>query len=76
MALVTRNNLHRPLAIVTGREILSMPIIQSEIAGGRLQITLGRSLHPEEARLEAENLAMALRPSGRMSTRWVLAETR
>lgn len=38
-ATVTRNNIGRQLAIMIGGEIISAPVVQTEITGGRLAIT-------------------------------------
>lgn len=75
-ARVTRDNVGRPLAIVVDGEILSLPRIQSEIPGGRLQITLGGALDPAASELEARSLAVALSPEGRIETRWRIDEQR
>lgn len=40
---LTRNNLDKPIAIVLGEKILTMPIVKAPITGGRVQITMGGS---------------------------------
>lgn len=38
---LTRDNLDKPIAIVLGEKILTMPIVKAPITGGRVQITMG-----------------------------------
>lgn len=39
LLLLTRNNIKKPIAIVINKHIVSMPIVNEEIAGGRLTIS-------------------------------------
>jgi preprotein translocase subunit SecD len=55
----TRLALRRRLAIVVDGRVNSAPVIQSVIAGGHIQITLG-NLDPETQRQEAQRLAQGL----------------
>jgi hypothetical protein len=74
MRALTRENLRRTLAIVVDDEVLSAPIIMSEI-GSHVQISLG-DMDPDALLLEAQSIAAALRPGQRIRTPWVLAEER
>lgn len=49
------------LAIIVNDEVVSAPMIQSPIPGGRAQITLGRLDTPERRLAEAHDLAVTLR---------------
>ncbi len=53
-AKITRENIGKPLAIILDGAVLSQPIIQSEITGGRAQIT--GQFTPEEAKALVRNL--------------------
>ena len=55
----TAENLKRRLAIMVRGEVLSAPVIQSEIAGGLVQITMGAGTMAERSR-EAHELAQGL----------------
>lgn len=57
---LTRRALGDKLAIIIDGTILSAPIVQSEIPGGRIQITLGTG-EPQALMTEAQSLAAALR---------------
>jgi hypothetical protein len=60
-ASATRRWTKRRLAIVVDGRVLSAPVIMSEIPGGQLSITMGRSLLRDEARAAACALAAGLR---------------
>jgi preprotein translocase subunit SecD len=53
-AKITGENIGKPLAVVLDGSILSAPVIQSEITGGKAQIT--GSFTPEEAKALVRNL--------------------
>lgn len=53
-AKITRENVGRPLAVVLDGAILSAPVIQSEITGGKAQIT--GNFTPDEAKALVRNL--------------------
>ncbi|MEM9067383.1 MAG: hypothetical protein AAGE52_02725 [Myxococcota bacterium] len=53
---VTSAHVREKLAIVVDGEVMSAPVIQTPITGGRLQVTFGAASHP----LEAHALANAL----------------
>lgn len=72
----TARHLRRALAIVVDGEVLSAPIVQSRIDGGRVQITLGAAGDPEATRREAAALAAALCPGARIATHFAVAEVR
>jgi preprotein translocase subunit SecD len=59
---LTRRALGEKLGIVIDGTILSAPIVQTEIPGGRIQITLGTG-EPASLMTEAQSLAAALRTS-------------
>ena len=63
---VTGAAIHRKLAIVLDQEILSCPMIQSAIPGGRAMITLG----PGHSHADAELLAAGLRPGRALGGTW------
>jgi hypothetical protein len=69
---VTAANLRRQLAIVVDGEIVSAPIIQSPIPGGRIQITLGGARGYEAVLREADTLVAALRSGEQLSSEWTL----
>jgi hypothetical protein len=69
---VTAANLRRQLAIVLDGEIVSAPIIQSPIPGGRIQITLGGSRGYDEVIREADTLVTALRSGEQLTSEWTL----
>ena len=59
-AAVTKRLLERRIAIVVDHEVMSVPVIRSEIPGGHLHISMGSG--PAEQRLaEAKLLAAKLR---------------
>jgi len=66
---LTARAIHRKLAIVLDGRILSSPVIQSRIPGGRAQITLGRSRSAAEVLQEAQSLALAMR-AGALRGQW------
>jgi len=72
----TGANLRRVLAIVVDGEVVSAPVVQSAIPGGRVQITLGSMADYDALQRDARALARALRPGARISTDFVLAEER
>lgn len=72
----TGRHIHRALAIVVDGEVVSAPIVQSRIDGGRIQVTLGDGRNLDAQRREAEALARALGPGARVSTPFVVAEIR
>ncbi|MDZ4205699.1 MAG: protein translocase subunit SecD [Patescibacteria group bacterium] len=53
-AKITRDNIGKPLAVILDGIILSAPVIQSEIIGGKAQIT--GNFTPEEAKTLVRNL--------------------
>lgn len=53
-AKITRENVGKPLAVILDGNIISAPVIQSEITGGRAQIT--GNFTPEEAKALVRNL--------------------
>ena len=53
-AKITRENIGKPLAVILDGAVLSAPIIQSEISGGKAQIT--GNFTPEEAKIPVRNL--------------------
>jgi len=53
-AKITRENIGKPLAIILDGAVLSQPVIQSEITGGRAQIT--GQFTPDEAKALVRNL--------------------
>ncbi len=57
---LTRNNLDRPIAIVLGDKIMSMPIVKTPIAGGRVQITMGGA-DMDKQHADGEALVRALK---------------
>ena len=70
-ATVTGNNVGHLFAIVLDGEILSAPLINEPIAGGRVQITLGSYESYERQRQEAHSLVASLR-SGSLKGEWVI----
>ena len=58
---LTGANVNKQMAIVLDDIVYSAPVIQTKIAGGRGQITLGGSRNIEDMRQEASMIAMALR---------------
>jgi protein-export membrane protein SecD len=74
---LTRESVHRRLAIVLDGVVLSAPMVQMPIGGGRAQITLGASTSSAEQYREAEDLAIALRSGSlphplRLDEEWVI----
>lgn len=59
-AELTRQHLGDKLAILIDGRVMSAPVIQTEIAGGRAQITMGAG-DPRDMQRDAENTAGALR---------------
>lgn len=57
---LTRNNLDKPIAIVLGEKIQTMPIVKTPIAGGRVQITMGGA-DMEKQHADGEALVRALK---------------
>lgn len=53
-AKITRENIGKPLAVILDGSILSAPVIQSEINGGKAQIT--GNFSPDEAKALVRNL--------------------
>lgn len=53
-AKITRDNIGKPLAVILDGNVLSSPVIQSEITGGKAQIT--GNFAPEEAKALVRNL--------------------
>lgn len=53
-AKITRDNIGKPLAVILDGAILSMPVIKSEITGGKAQIT--GNFTPDEAKALVRNL--------------------
>jgi preprotein translocase subunit SecD len=51
----------KKLAIVVDGQVMSAPVVESRIAGGRAMITLGGTKPPEQQIKEAQDLAAALR---------------
>jgi hypothetical protein len=45
---ITAENIHKTLAIVFNGEVMTNPVIQEKISGGRLQITLGAGHDPND----------------------------
>jgi preprotein translocase subunit SecD len=66
---LTAASLQRRLAIVVDGRILSAPIIQSRIAGGRAMIMLGGQLDPRALEREVNALAATL-ASGALAATW------
>ncbi|MEM9194766.1 MAG: hypothetical protein AAGF12_36645 [Myxococcota bacterium] len=66
----TSENVHRPIAIVVGRKVVSAPVVNEPIYGGSLQISLGGMLAPDEAEREARMLAERLHSPHRTVTRF------
>jgi preprotein translocase subunit SecD len=60
-AELTGRNVKRRMAIVLDERIESAPVIQTQIAGGRCQITLGGSRNYNETLQEAKDLVVVLR---------------
>lgn len=58
---ITGRNVGNRMAIVLEEMVDSAPVIQSRIAGGRAQITLGGMKTPQEILIEAKNLALVLK---------------
>lgn len=69
----TANHIQENIAIEVNGRLLSVPVIQSRIDGGRLQITLPREGDHNTLLREAEQLAAGLRPGG-VQTPWRLRE--
>ncbi|HJZ84097.1 MAG TPA: hypothetical protein VKN99_02960 [Polyangia bacterium] len=69
----TGRNVGKRLAIMVDGEIMSLPIVMSQL-GGRLQITLGSGAI--EAQLVSARLLAAALSSGPLSARWSLLEMR
>lgn len=59
-ATVTRENIKRRFAIILDKKVESAPVIQSEIAGGHGQITLGAG-SPQQQLEDARKLELVLR---------------
>ena len=55
-------------------EVVSAPVVQSRIDGGRVQISLGMQSDYDQTLANAAHLATALRPGARISTRFTLVE--
>lgn len=60
LAAGTRAALKRRIAVVVDGKVVSAPAVQTEIAGGRLTVTLGAA-DLDQGLAEAERLAVALR---------------
>jgi hypothetical protein len=73
MRRTTRESIGRRLGIVLDGEVLSAPVIQSEI-GERVQITLGGFRSAEEVIAEATTLADALSSDTRITSTWTVVE--
>ena len=56
----TTASVRRRIAIVVDDRVLSAPVVQAPIRGGRLSITLGTFASPRAKRAEAQGLAHAL----------------
>lgn len=65
---MTRNNIGRPLAIVLDEEVITAPVIRSEIAGGSGQISGAFTIQ------EANNLALMLRAGALPAPLYVIEE--
>ncbi|MCB9596028.1 MAG: hypothetical protein H6719_25125 [Sandaracinaceae bacterium] len=70
----TGSHVHRVLAILIDGEVVSAPVVQSRIDGGRVQISLGMQSDYDQTLANAAHLATALRPGARISTRFTLVE--
>jgi protein-export membrane protein SecD/preprotein translocase SecF subunit len=60
-AEITGNNIGTRMAIVLDNVVISDPVIQTEIAGGTAQITMGSDRSRQEVQEEAQQLALILR---------------
>ncbi len=58
---VTKQNVKKRMAIILDNQVISAPVIQQRIAGGRAQITLGALKSYQELLQEAKDLALVLR---------------
>lgn len=67
----TADHIEEAIAIEVKGELLSAPIVQSRIGGGRVQVTMGRSADFDAMLREADQLAAVLRPGG-VRTPWRL----
>jgi preprotein translocase subunit SecD len=72
---VTAEHVRERLAIILDDEVMSAPLIQSRITGGKARITLGAMRSYDEALNEAHDLAVALR-SGAIPTPIRIVEER
>ncbi|MBX3273788.1 MAG: hypothetical protein KF729_26220 [Sandaracinaceae bacterium] len=70
----TAANVGRALLILVDDEVVSAPIVRSRIDGGRVVITLGASAPHAVLLRDASALAEALRPNGRIRSRFVVAD--
>lgn len=70
----TAANVGRRMAIVVDERVLSAPVIQSAIDGGRAQVTMGSSDDAEAQMYDAELLAAALSGGHSLSATWEFAE--
>jgi hypothetical protein len=68
----TGANIGRHLAIVLDDEVVSAPVVQTAIPGGRLQITLGSSEGATDRLAEAQLLVAALRSGDSLTSAWLL----
>jgi hypothetical protein len=59
--VATRDNVQRRIAIVLDEHVDSVPVVKTEIGGGRASITLGAAPDLERQLLDAKRLARALR---------------
>lgn len=57
---LTRDNIDKPIAIVLGAKILTMPVVKTPITGGRVQITMGGS-DLDKQHADGEALVRALK---------------
>ena len=64
---LTGRSIGRKLGIVVDDAVMSAPVIQDRIAGGRIQISLGQG---PDTIVQAEALAAALQPGAEIRTRW------
>lgn len=71
-ALLTRGLVRRRLAIVLDERVLSAPLVQEEIDGGRAVITMGGVGTSEEQLAEARALAVALDVGAPLGCDWTL----
>lgn len=74
--LGTAANIQRRLAIVVDDEVLSAPVIQTAIPGGRAQLTMGNHEDAQAELLEAQLLAAALGGGHSLTATWEVTDER